>query len=228
MELFPISSLEDAMEAQSRQLMEQSMAFQQQYGQYGYAQPSAYNTIPSMPPMMPYGASAVGYPQGAEYYAQQPQTPYDPSLQQQPQPPVEMEIPNPSVVAVNGSDEQPAQIEQKPVDTFDMQRECFYLIYGDRSKVVRFPRLALAFVCLNPHSLPDTRVSHCCIDMVQSLAPPMQPSIEYAQPGDPPVSSTLVDQMPAPPSDDLGSASHAPEGENGRLKPPTPQLICLE
>ncbi|MTV28817.1 hypothetical protein FTX61_26085, partial [Nitriliruptoraceae bacterium ZYF776] len=70
----------DAMEAQSRQLMEQSMAFQQQYGQYGYAQPATYNTIPSMPPVIPYGASGIGYPQGTEYYAQQPQTPYDPSL----------------------------------------------------------------------------------------------------------------------------------------------------
>ncbi|VDK40378.1 unnamed protein product [Taenia asiatica] len=177
----------DAMEAQSRQLMEQSMAFQQQYGQYGYAQPTTYNTIPSMPPMMPYGASAMGYPQGTEYYAQQPQVPYDPALQQQPQPSVEVENPNPSVVAVNGSDEQPAQIEQNPVDTFDMHH------------------------------------------MVQSLAPPpMQPSVEYAQPGGPPVPSTLIDQMPAPPSDELGSASHAVEGENGRLKTPTPQLICLE
>ncbi|KAL5103176.1 Hepatocyte growth factor-regulated tyrosine kinase substrate [Taenia crassiceps] len=176
----------DAMEAQSRQLMEQSMAYQQQYGQYGYAQPATYNTIPSMPPMMPYGAPAMGYPPGTEYYAQQLQTPYDPSLQQ-PQSSTEIENQNPSVVAVNGSDEQPAQIEQEPVDTFDMQ------------------------------------------NMVQSLAPPpMQPSVEYAQPGGPPVSSTLIDQMPAPPSDELGSALHAAEGENGRLKPPTPQLICLE
>ncbi|EUB57490.1 Hepatocyte growth factor-regulated tyrosine kinase substrate [Echinococcus granulosus] len=182
----------DAMEAQSRQLMEQSMAFQQQYGQYGYAQPTVYNTIPSMPPMMAYGASAMGYPQGTEYYAQpqQPQAPYDPSLQQQPQPSVEIENPTPNVaaavVATNGRDDQPPRIEQKPGGTFDVQ------------------------------------------NMIQSLPAPLQPPVEYVQPGGPPVPSTLIDQMPAPPSDELGSSSRAAEGENTRLKPPTPQLICLE
>ncbi|VDM16968.1 unnamed protein product [Hydatigera taeniaeformis] len=177
----------DAMEAQSRQLMEQSMAFQQQYGQYGYAQPAAYNSMPPVHPLMPYGAPPMGYPQGPEYYPQQPQPPYDPSLQHQPQPSAEIENPNPGVLATNGSDEQQAPIEQKPVDTFDMHH------------------------------------------MVQSLAPPpMQPSVEYANPGGPLVSSTLVDQMPAPPSDELDSSSHVAEEENGRLKPPTPQLICLE
>ncbi|VDL18572.1 unnamed protein product [Hymenolepis diminuta] len=128
----------DAIEAQNRQLMEQSMAYQQQYSQYaGYGQPMYPGMVP--PPMMSYGAPPMppmGYAP-SDYYAaqqqQQQQQHYDPSLQQQSEQQVEPRAQSQqqgSQKSTNGVTEQrvpttnmtaPTSNEQKLADSFDMQ-----------------------------------------------------------------------------------------------------------
>lgn len=132
--------LQDALEAQNRQLMEQSMAYQQQYAQYGgYGQ----QMYPGMvPPIMQYGAPIPPPPMGyatpsADYYAAQ--QPYDPSLQSQQQhkqiqPPTQSQPPREAgqanIPSNNSIGEQQVPMvastaggpapEQKQADSFDM------------------------------------------------------------------------------------------------------------
>ncbi|KAM7536419.1 hypothetical protein Aperf_G00000082485 [Anoplocephala perfoliata] len=202
----------DAVEAQNRQLMEQSMAYQQQYAQYtGYGQ----QMYPAMvPPVVPYGAAilpppAMGYvpPPPADYYAaQQPYDPQQPQPQIQPstqlQPPGDVGQTNvPSTNSSGGGEQQtpmagPAP-EQKRVDSFNMQ------------------------------------------NMIQAMPAPTQPRVEYAQPGGPPPNPDLLEQMPNPPAEEMPStktkletSSATPESglivTNGEREPPSPQLISLE
>ncbi|VUZ50852.1 unnamed protein product [Hymenolepis diminuta] len=201
----------DAIEAQNRQLMEQSMAYQQQYSQYaGYGQPMYPGVVP--PPMMSYGAPPMppmGYAP-SDYYAaqqqQQQQQHYDPSLQQQSEQQVEPRAQSQqqgSQKSTNGVTEQrvpttnmtaPTSNEQKLADSFDMQ------------------------------------------NVMQALPAPTQPQVEYIQPGGPPPLPSLLEQMPNPPTDEMparktsrADASDSDvEADKGARRPPTPQLICLE
>uniref|UniRef100_A0A5K3EIF7 Hepatocyte growth factor-regulated tyrosine kinase substrate n=2 Tax=Mesocestoides corti TaxID=53468 RepID=A0A5K3EIF7_MESCO len=182
----------DAMEAQRRLVMEQTMAYQQQYGQYLYGQPSAAAMYAGMPPpppppMMAYGGSTLppppmGYHQMPDYYAVAGQPLHDPSVQQ---PPIEQENQQPP--ASNEANGNRPVASQEPTDAFEVQ------------------------------------------GMTQSLPPQVQPPpIQPANAAAPPTVSALLDNLPAPPSEELKPQANPPEEKNGELKSPTPQLICLE
>ncbi|VDD79711.1 unnamed protein product [Mesocestoides corti] len=116
----------DAMEAQRRLVMEQTMAYQQQYGQYLYGQPSAAAMYAGMPPpppppMMAYGGSTLppppmGYHQMPDYYAVAGQPLHDPSVQQ---PPIEQENQQPP--ASNEANGNRPVASQEPTDAFEVQ-----------------------------------------------------------------------------------------------------------
>ncbi len=103
------------MEAQRRLVMEQTMAYQQQYAQYPYGMPPAgMYGAPPPPPMMPgapYGAMVPppppmpGYGMPADYYGQQPPQAYDPNAMPQQMPP-----PAPGM---EGPQQQPQQPQLK-------------------------------------------------------------------------------------------------------------------
>ncbi|VDO04087.1 unnamed protein product [Rodentolepis nana] len=70
--------------------------------------------------------------------------------------------------------------------------------------------------------------------MMQAIPAPTQPQVELIQPGGPPPITSLLDQMPNPPTEKLpvhktsGSESSDVDAVTGARKAPTPQLICLE
>ncbi|VDO16000.1 unnamed protein product [Rodentolepis nana] len=129
-----------AIEAQNRQLMEESMASQQLYSQYaGYGHLMYPGMVP--PTMMPYGTphmTPMGYAP-ADYYAaqqqqQQPQQHYDPSLPQQSQQQVQPQTQSQEQIGqqpTNGVAEQhaptanmaaPVSDDQNLPDSFNFQR----------------------------------------------------------------------------------------------------------
>lgn len=138
------------MEAQSRQLMEQSMVYQQHYGQYGYGQPTVYPVATGpLPSMVSYGGpismsqqpppppSSMGYPPNSEYCipTQPQQMPYDPSLTQMSQEVENPDIPESMFIPQNNGldDQNPPHHQQQqqqttggpemrlPEDGFNMQ-----------------------------------------------------------------------------------------------------------
>lgn len=79
----------------------------------------------------------------------------------------------------------------------------------------------------------NTSLSLLSLDMLQSLPPPSHPQREFVQSGGPSDSPILIDQMPGPPTDEIGSGrirgeQQQQQGSKSQIKPPTPQLICLE
>ncbi|KAM3180937.1 hypothetical protein ACTXT7_015330 [Hymenolepis weldensis] len=247
----------DAIEAQNRKLMEQSMAYQQQYVQYaGYGQPMYPGLVP--PPMMSYGAPPMP-PMGyvpSDYYAaqQQQQQHYDPSLQQQsqqvePRPQSQQQR---SQQSTNGVTEQrvsttnmaaPTSNEQKLADSFDMQnclsRRAISTQLpksGEKDLVFLGCALPYPFAFVFSDGSKASLYKYSIQNVMQALPAPTQPQVEYIQPGGPPPVPSLLEQMPNPPTEEMpvhktsrADASDSDvEADKGARKAPTPQLICLE
>nr|CDS31572.1 hepatocyte growth factor regulated tyrosine [Hymenolepis microstoma] len=198
-----------AIEAQNRQLMEESLASQQLYSQYaGYGHLMYPGMVP--PTMMPYGAphmAPMGYAP-TDFYAtqqqQQPQQHYDPSLQQQSQQQVQSQTPSQQ------------QGGQQPTNGVTEQH---------------VPTANMAAPVSDDQNLPD---SFDFQNMMQAMPAPTQPQVEFTQPGGPPPITSLLDQMPNPPTEKLpvhktsSSEDSDVDAVTGVRKAPTPQLICLE